>query len=137
VGSKEFINRARKNRKLMGGGMRQVGYIAAACLVALNKMTNRLIEDHKNAKYMAKILDETGIFNVFKDRLDINMVFFKINNKLAKSFDEKEFISYLSKYNIKISQSENGEFRFVTHYWITKKRIDYLMDIINKYLRRK
>jgi threonine aldolase len=137
VGSKEFINRARKNRKLMGGGMRQVGYIAAACLVALDKMTNRLAEDHKNAKYMAKLLDETGIFNVFKNRLDINMVFFKINNKLAKSFDEKEFISYLNKYNIKISQSENGEFRFVTHYWITKERIDYLMDIINKYLRRR
>ncbi|HBD65179.1 MAG TPA: threonine aldolase, partial [Clostridiales bacterium] len=58
AGSKAFIDRARKYRKLMGGGMRQVGLLAAAGIIALEKMTERLGEDHENAKYMAERLSE-------------------------------------------------------------------------------
>jgi len=130
AGGKSFIKKARKNRKLMGGGMRQIGYLAAAGLISLDKMALRLNEDHKNAKYLANRLEETGIFKILKDRLDINMVFFKTNDK---SFDEKSFIEFLNKHKIKINPTYQDEFRFVTHYWVTREKIDYLIDVIYKY----
>ena len=136
-GNKEFIDRARKNRKLMGGGMRQVGFIAAPCIVALDKMIERLNEDHQNAKYLAEKLMEFEIFDIDNKKLDINMVFFKINhNKFRKNdFNKSEFITYLDKNNIKISEYYSGGFRLVTHYWITKEKIDLVIDIIKKYLQ--
>ena len=139
VGDNEFINKARKNRKLMGGGMRQAGFIAAPCLVALDKMTKRLKEDHQNARYLADCLITARVFEVNEKKLDINMVFFKLNEKklAGKKFNEEDFINYLYKNKIKVSSIYGGEFRFVTHYWITKDKIDYLMDIIKKYLKAK
>ncbi|MCL4378309.1 MAG: threonine aldolase family protein [Actinobacteria bacterium] len=132
AGSMEFINKARKNRKLMGGGMRQVGFIAAPCIVALDKMIDRLKEDHENAKYLASRLEETEIFEVFKERLDINMVFCSLKKEITDYFNEKAFINYLREYKIKINPSEYGEFRFVTHYWISKENINYFSDLIKK-----
>jgi threonine aldolase len=132
AGEKKFIRKARRNRKLMGGGMRQTGYIAAACLISLEKMTNRLNEDHKNAKYLAKQLEKMKIFRIIRNRLDINMVFFKLKKR---NFNEKKFIYYLKKYKIKINPSSCNEFRFVTHYWITKEKIDFLISIIKKYIK--
>jgi len=132
AGGKAFIRKARRNRKLMGGGMRQTGYIAAACLISLDKMANRLNEDHKNAKYLAKQLKKMKIFGIIRNRLDINMVFFKLE---IRDFNEKKFINYLKKYKIKINPSYYGEFRFVTHYWITKEKIEFLISIIKKYIK--
>jgi threonine aldolase len=136
AGNNKFINKARKNRKLMGGGMRQAGFIAAPCIIALDKMTKRLEEDHQNARYLAKNLASLGIFEVNENKLDINMVFFKLNEKICpgKSLNENDFINFLYKNNIKISSNYGGEFRFVTHYWITKDKIDYLIDIIKEYI---
>lgn len=136
VGNKEFIDKARKNRKLMGGGMRQAGFIAAPCILALDKMTKRLAEDHNNARYLASCLDAIGVFNINKYKSDINMVFFKLNEEKisSKEFNEKKFVDFLYNNKIKISFIYAGEFRFVTHYWITKEKIDHLMDMINKYL---
>ena len=134
AGRKKFIKKARKYRKQMGGQMRQVGYLAAAGLISLDKMTLRLGEDHRMAKYLADHLEKIGVFNIIRNRLDINMVFCKVSDKL---FNEKRFIKFLLKHKIKISPrgfgSLKGEFRFVTHYWITQKKIDYLIDIINNY----
>ncbi|MFA9422995.1 MAG: low-specificity L-threonine aldolase, partial [Sedimentibacter sp.] len=72
AGNKSYIDKARKNRKLMGGGMRQIGILAAAGIIALEKMTLRLEEDHKNAKYMAEELSKLPGVNVNTKRLDIN-----------------------------------------------------------------
>ena len=121
----------------MGGGMRQTGYIAAPCLVSLEKMTKRLDVDHKNAKYLAKLLEETNVFEVFNNRLDVNMVFFKLKEKsgFQQIFNEKLFQEYLFNNNIKISESYNNEFRFVTHYYITKDKIDYALKIIRKFIK--
>jgi threonine aldolase len=137
AGKKEFIEKARKNRKLMGGGMRQAGYIAAPCLVSLEKMTKRLDDDHKNAKYLAKRLEETNVFEVFNNRLDVNMVFFKLKEKAGfqQAFNEKLFQEYLFNNKIKISESYNNEFRFVTHYYITKDKIDYVLEIIGQFIK--
>ena len=137
AGKKEFIKKARKNRKLMGGGMRQAGYIAAPCLVSLEKMTARLVDDHNNAKYLAKLLEETNVFEVFNNRLDINMVFFKLKEKTGFRlvFNEKLFKEYLLNNKIKISESYNYEFRFVTHYYITKDKIDYTLKVIGQFIK--
>ncbi len=132
VGSKEFIKRARKNRKLMGGGLRQAGILAAAGIISIEKMTKRLNEDHKNADYLAKRLSEINGFEISEDRRDINMVFFNIN---IEKFNEKEFIDYLYKNKIKINPSENGEMRFVTHYWVKKEDIDYAIDKIKDFFK--
>jgi len=130
LGKKDFIEKAKKYRKMMGGGMRQVGYLAAAGLISLEKMIPRLYVDHENAKYLAKKLEETGIFKIDKNKLDINMVFCKTT---IDNFNEKKFISYLIKNNIKINPSHDGEFRFVTHYWVTREKIDCLIELIKNF----
>jgi len=133
AGSYDFIKRARKNRKLMGGGLRQAGYIAAPGLIALEKMTKRLGEDHEHAKYMAAGLDEIDEINILKNQQDINMVFFTIKKD---GFNEKDFIKYLEKNNIKINPPEGNEFRFVTHYWIKKQDVDYITKIVSDFFKR-
>lgn len=131
TGTKKFIIKARKNRKLMGGGLRQAGYLAAAGLISIEKMSKRLNEDHANAKYLAEKLSRIKGFKVSADRLDINMVFFTID---IKDFNEKKFIEFLFSKKIKISPPELGEYRFVTHYWITKEKIDFAIDAINSFM---
>ncbi len=138
AGSKEFIRRARKNRKLMGGGMRQAGYLAAPCIISIEKMIQRLENDNNNAKYLAKRLENLKIFEIFYDRLDINMVFFRLENDIFKKpkFSEDKFIKYLYNKKIKINASHNNEFRFVTHYYIGKAEIDFVIGMISDYLER-
>ncbi len=84
VGSTEFIKKARKNRKIMGGALRQAGILAASGLVSLKHMVKRLGDDHENAKYLAEKLDSSHLVTVLKDRLDINMVFCKIDIPMEK-----------------------------------------------------
>lgn len=130
AGNREFIFKARKNRKLMGGGMRQTGYIAATGIVSIEKMAGRLIDDHKNALYLANRLEESGFFKVNRNRLDINMVFCRA---LTDRSDRMKLIRYLLKKDIKINPDHGDEFRFVTHYWINKKDIDYFIDTLKTF----
>ncbi len=123
VGSKAFIEKARKKRKLMGGGLRQVGIVAAAGLVALQEMPQYLKTDHDNAKYLAEKLSEIDQIEVEDNRLDINMVFCKIKMDLSDS----AFVEALYQNGIKINGPENGEYRFVTHYWTPKEAVDKLV----------
>lgn len=125
VGSKEFIERARKGRKLMGGGMRQAGVLGAAGIVALEKMTKRLREDHENAGYLAEKLSQIPGVNVKADRLDINMVFFEMGENVVA---EQKLIDYFLQRGIKICGIEDGEWRFVTNYGVSREDIDYLIE---------
>jgi threonine aldolase len=129
AGSKTFIDKARKNRKLMGGGMRQVGILAAAGIIALEKMTLRLHEDHENARYMAERLSEIPGVEVIKDRLDIDMVFFKMGEEVIS---EKVLAERLLEKNIKINGAEDGEYRFVAHIGVTKEDIDYVISCMKE-----
>ena len=127
AGSKEFINRARKNRKILGGGMRQTGFLAAAGLIALEKMTLRLQEDHDNAKYMASQLLTLPGVSLNIDNVEINMVFFELNQseKLRQSLPD-----ILLEKGIKINGEEDGEFRFVTSNDVTRADIDQVIDVL-------
>lgn len=129
VGSNAFIERARKNRKRMGGGMRQTGYLAAAGLYALTQMVDRLKEDHDNADYLAKKLTEIPEVEVMKHRRDINMVFFKLNESVVS---EKVLLEKLFEAGIKSNGTEDGEYRFVTHYGIDKSDIDAVIEVMKQ-----
>lgn len=129
VGSKSFIEEALYKRKIMGGGMRQVGILAAAGHIAVKEMRLRLVEDHDNARYLAERLDVISGIDVLRNKLDINMVFFKITDeKLKRIFTEENF----EKYNILINPEEDGLFRFVTHYYISRESIDETINFIIK-----
>lgn len=129
VGSKSFIEEAIYKRKIMGGGMRQVGILAAAGHIAVKEMRLRLVEDHDNARYLAERLDVISGIDVLRNKLDINMVFFKITDeKLKRIFTEENF----EKYNILINPEEDGLFRFVTHYYISRESIDETINFIIK-----
>lgn len=133
AGSKKFIDKARKNRKLMGGGMRQVGILAAAGIIALEKMTMRLHEDHENAKYMAEKLEEIPGVKVIKERLDIDMVFFTMGEDVIP---EKVLVEKFLEKNIKINGSEGGEYRFVAHIGVTKQDIDYVINTMKELINK-
>jgi len=124
AGTKDFIARARKNRKLMGGGMRQAGILAAAGLIALEKMTARLAEDHQNAAYLAEQLSRIPGVEVKDDRRDINMVFFEMCEDVIP---EDKLVSHLLKNGIKICGIENDEWRFVTNLDVTREDIDFVI----------
>lgn len=125
AGSKEFVERARKNRKLMGGGMRQAGILAAAGIIALEKMTKRLHEDHENAKYLAEQLSKIPGVKVKTDRLDIDMVFFEMGEDVV---EEQKLIDYFFENGIKICGIEDGEWRFVTNIGVSREDIDYVIQ---------
>lgn len=118
AGTKEFIERARKGRKLMGGGMRQVGILAAAGIVALTEMIDRLLEDHENAKLLAKLLSEIPHVKIFEDQLDINMVFFTFD-----LIPPEIFVKQMLNKGIKINPPFDGVYRFVTHKDISREDI--------------
>lgn len=131
TGSKEFIKKARKNRKLLGGGMRQAGFLAAAGIIALEKMTKRLGEDHENAKYLGKRLLEIPGIELDLEKIQINMVFFKLNRP---GFDSRSLVSKLFEKGIKINGEDAGLFRFVTNNDVTKKDIDFVIDTMKEVL---
>ncbi|CCQ94498.1 L-allo-threonine aldolase [[Clostridium] ultunense Esp] len=131
-GSKEFIKKARKMRKLLGGGMRQAGVLAASGIISLEKMVDRLEEDHENAKYLANRLNEIEGFFVDMDKVQINMVFCQIK---IKDFNSHEFVQVLLEKGIKVNDDEDI-IRFVTNNDVNRKDIDYAVDCIKKYVNK-
>lgn len=129
LGSHAFIAKARKNRKLMGGGLRQSGILAAAGIIALTEMVVRLSEDHNNAKYLADRLEEIEGCHVLRERLDINMVFFTLPESLIT---ESTLIEGLFAENIKVNGQEEGEYRFVTNNGVTTADIDKVIEVMKR-----
>lgn len=125
AGSREFIEKARKGRKLMGGGLRQAGFLAAAGIIALTKMRDRLAEDHENARYLAKRLLEIPGIKLNLDEVQIDMVFFDMTET---GITGAELAEEFLKRGIKINSEEDGLMRFVTNYWVCKKDIDYVVE---------
>jgi len=120
-GDKEFIQRANRLRKMLGGGMRQAGILAAAGIIALEKMTKRLGEDHVRAHTLAEGLSENrGI--VLGRAPQTNMVFFDLASQVRTSTDE--ITDKLKDHGILVSASGPRRFRLVTHYWIDDAAIE-------------
>lgn len=129
VGPKAFIDQARMNRKIMGGGMRQVGILAAAGKIAIEKMTKRLHIDHENAAFMESLLEEIPGIVIDQRQRDINMVFFDIE-------DDRKFglESYLLDKGVKILEYEDG-FRFVAHKDLSQKDIEIAIGLVKEFFQ--
>lgn len=129
VGPKEFIDLARRKRKILGGGMRQAGILAAAGIVALTEMTDRLQEDHDNAAYMAERLTEVEGLEVYKERQQIDMVFFKLK---GYPLDSAKLVEYMAENNVIINGEDNGMMRYVTHAYVSREEIDTVIELMKK-----
>jgi threonine aldolase len=132
VGSQEFIDKARRIRKLLGGAMRQAGILAAAGLIALEEMTQRLHEDHTSAKMLAEGLAQIPGIEVQPERVKTNMVFLKLREDAR--FNGNELAQKLEADNIILRPSRIYHFRAVTHYWIEPAHIQFVLERIKRYL---
>jgi threonine aldolase len=129
VGSSSFIERARRMRKMLGGGMRQAGIIAAAGLVALEKMVDRLSEDHANARLLAEGLAKIDGIRIDLRRVQTNIVMFDVSDL---GFTGKEFVEKLLKYGVKALTLRGNVIRMVTHRGITREDILETLDAVNE-----
>ncbi len=126
VGSSELIKKAKKYRKMLGGGTRQAGIIAAPGIIALTKMTARLAEDHENAKKLANGLEKLGIKILFP--VHTNMVFIDFSTIGWKAEDWKQKCNKLGwKTN-----AVKGKTRLVTHLGIEAEDIEAFLEGIGK-----
>lgn len=125
AGPAAFIARARKHRKLLGGGMRQAGVLAAPGMLALTDMVTRLPEDHANARYMAEQLAALPGVEVNLDDVHINMVWFS----LPASLDTSKLMAALAAAGIKANGPEGGRMRLVTHWQIGRAEIDRIVAV--------
>ena len=127
VGSSDFIAEARRVRKLLGGGMRQAGIIAAAGIVALNEMVERLAEDHANARKLAEGLANIPGLAIDLTTVESNMVFFG-----AADGDNARLVEALAAEGLLFSGSDDGRIRAVTHYGITAEDIHTALSIMSQ-----
>ncbi|HEY4687927.1 MAG TPA: low-specificity L-threonine aldolase [Anaerolineae bacterium] len=121
-GPKDFIAEARRARKVVGGGMRQAGVIAAAGIVALETMVDRLAEDHAHAKRLAEGLADTPGFAVDPDRVWTNMVYFDLAPEVK--IDAPQVERRLAERGVLLFAVGKRRFRAVTHAWVTANEID-------------
>lgn len=117
AGPKDVIWRARRARRILGGGLRQVGFLAAAGMVALRDMTGRLSEDHENAKYLGELLSAVDGVHVFAERTQIDMVFFTTDWDAEKA---SRYPAWMLGRGIKVTGCMDGEYRMVCHHDITR-----------------
>jgi threonine aldolase len=132
VGSQDFIHRAHRIRKALGGGMRQAGVIAAAGIVALEEMTERLSEDHANAKMLADGLAQISSIQIDPTRVKTNMVYFDLQPD-AK-VDTQSLSQKLLGDGIRLNPNGAYRFRAVTHYWIKTEDVELVLKRIKHYL---
>ena len=125
-GSAEFIAEARRARKVVGGGMRQVGVIAAAGIVALEQMADRVGEDHARAKQLAEGL--AAIPGVEVAPVSSNILYFWLSEGVSKT--PREVASSLAERGVRLLDREDGRFRAVTHYWINDEDVEAVIEAL-------
>lgn len=126
AGSFSFIEAARIKRQMLGGNMRQAGIIAAAGIVALESMVNRLEEDHRNARRLAEGMAAIPGIEVDLSKVQTNTVVFRV----AEYFECDGFIEAAARHGLNVSDFKHGRLRAVVHYGITEKDIDEALRII-------
>jgi len=124
AGSAAYITEARRWRKMVGGGLRQAGIIAAAGIVALETMVDRLAEDHRNARRLAEGLSQLPGIAVDLDAVQTNIVMLEI---VDPRIDPWQFVRAMAEQGVKIGSPYGRRIRAVTHYQITPDDIDYTL----------
>jgi threonine aldolase len=128
VGTREFIEKARKVRKVLGGGMRQAGIIAAPGIIALEKMIDRLAEDHVNAKRLAEGMAKVDGIVVDLERVQTNMVVLDI---AGLGVSDERFLSRLRENGVLASTIGKNRVRMVTHRGIEKEHVEKAIAAID------
>ena len=134
-GSKAFIVKAHRNRKLVGGGMRQAGILAAAGLISLNEMVDRLHEDHQHAQMLAQGLAKIPGIVIDPQNVKTNLVFFSLSEHVSLSAAEVGR-QMQEKTNIWAGAMGGKSFRAVMHYWIGADEVQLYLDTLRPILER-
>jgi threonine aldolase len=129
-GSREFITRAHRIRKQLGGGMRQAGILAAAGIVALETMVDRLVEDHHRAKNLAQGLSGLNWLELDPGTPQTNMIFMALEDSFP--IDAKEVAGELSQMGVRVGVVGRRRFRLVTHYWINDSSVEKAIHAITQ-----
>ncbi len=127
LGTKEHIKKALRIRKLFGGAMRQVGYLAAAGIYALDNHVERLADDHKNAKIIGKALEQSPYISKVEP-IETNIIIFNVKETVS----ENNFVEALKEKGILISSMGGGKLRIVTHLAISDAMIDEVLEVLKK-----
>ena len=128
-GSKNFIHKTRKWRKMVGGGMRQSGHLAAAGIIALNDLTERLKEDHSNAQKLAQGLARLKRIVLKPEFIKTNIIFFSLEHSNIKP---ETFLENLEAQGIKILMIHEGVFRIVLHREISETQVELVIKAMKE-----
>jgi threonine aldolase len=132
-GETEFIQKARRARKLLGGGMRQAGILAAAGIVALEEMVDRLKEDHANAFVLAEGLAAIEGIRTYPDRVTTNMVYIDVDLDDITAID---LLDGLSRQGALVLPTGPKRLRAVTHYPLTKEDMHHAVEIVQSVMKK-
>ena len=133
IGKNNFIHKARRLRKALGGGMRQAGILAAAGIYALDNMVERLAEDHLNAQTLGSELKTINEIKIDLNKIYTNLIFFHLENT---NLSDENFINQLLHEKIKIDYKGNHKFRIATHFGFTNNDIEKVIKTIKLILSK-
>ena len=131
-GSSEFIAEARRARKVLGGGMRQAGVIAAAGIKALEEMVDRLAEDHENARRLAKGIARISGLSIEPAKVQTNIIYFELDEE---RMTPKELVTELDKKEVKLLSVGARRLRAVTHYGISAEDVDLTIKALGEVMK--
>ena len=127
IGTQHFIKKTRRIRKVFGGGMRQAGYLAAACIYALDNNVNRLSEDHYHAQHLVDVLKQKDFVGEMLP-VETNIIIFEVKGKYTPAQLQIE----LKKHNILAIAISQNQIRLVTHLDITNEMIEQTINVIKE-----
>ncbi|MGB1419532.1 MAG: threonine aldolase family protein [Poseidonia sp.] len=127
VGSADFIAKAHRWRKMFGGGWRQAGLLAAGCLHALDHHVERLAEDHRRAKTIARMMDELPMFSVDMSSVQTNMVYAETTESAA------DVVAKFAAQGIDMFDLADNRIRIVIHLHITDEDVAHFQAVLNQH----
>jgi threonine aldolase len=132
-GTEDYIAQARRNRKVVGGGMRQAGVLAAAGIVAITEMVDRLTDDHENAGKLAEGLANMAGLSIDPEMVLTNIVYFDV---VKENITARILAENLDRQGIRLLPTGQNRLRAVTNYHVTSSDIDYVLDVFSDILKR-
>jgi threonine aldolase len=133
AGSRDFVARARRVRKLFGGGMRQVGIVAAAALYALDHHIDRLAEDHRNARVIAQAIEETPGLRLDPPEVETNLIWFEVDPDLGTA---KDVVAVLKQRGILVFAAGSQMIRACTHLDVSAAQAERVAETIRQAVPR-